>query len=94
MAAGRFNSHPQACERKLPPVEGGAAWSLVRRGQEESVLAADRADLRIEMKGSNKVQDILESSMTGGAQGTVAQLMVTLCWAGVRQVLRGSASIS
>ena len=55
MAAGRFNSHPQACERKPPPVEGGAAWSLVRRGQEESVLAADRADLRIEMKGSNKV---------------------------------------
>lgn len=58
------------------------------------MLAADSADLRIEMKGSNKVQDILEFSMTGGAQGTVAQLMVTLCWAGVRQVLRGSASIS
>ena len=79
MAAGRFNSHPQACERKPPPVEGGAAWSLVRRGQEESVLAADRADLRIEMKGSKKVEAFLEFSMTGGAQGAVVQLMVTLC---------------
>lgn len=69
-------------------MEGGSSLVIGEEGQEESVLAADRADLRIEMKGSNKDQDILEFSMTGGAQGTVAQLMVTLCWAGVRQVLR------
>lgn len=29
MAAGRFNSHPQACERKPSLVEGRAAWCLV-----------------------------------------------------------------
>ena len=56
------------------------------------MLAADRADLRIEMKGSNKVQDILEFSIAGGAQGSVGQLVVTSCWAGVKQMLRGSAA--
>ena len=70
---GRWQVRMYTGAEKLP------GKGVVRRGQEESVLAADRADLRIEMKGSNKVQAILEFSMTGGAQGAVVQLMVTLC---------------
>lgn len=57
----------------------GSSLVIGEEGSGRKYVSVNSADLRIEMKGSNKVKDILEFNMTGGAQGTVAQLMVTLC---------------
>lgn len=62
MAVGRFHSHPQACERTPPPRGRGSSPVVVRRGQEESVLAADRADPRLQDEGVRKRQGGLQFS--------------------------------